>query len=249
MAFSGRPMERVKTSPAYEHVCARIRRAVHLGEYMPGDRLSSERDLAQQLGVSRVTLREAIRVLEGEGYVTTSGRRGTRVVVAFRGRDAAGRLEPSTSQPRHLRELLRDRLDEIEDLFGFRRANEGYAARLAATRRNGGHLDRLRASIDALRASDNIPEFRKADSAFHLTIADASGNAYLQKAIEDGRADMFRPLDLLNIDVTISGSINDHSAILWAIEAGDADRAETLMIDHIEHSRTEIRRVIMDESA
>ena len=249
MGLSGRQMKRVETLPTYEHVCARIRRAVHLGEYMPGDRLPSERDLAQQLGVSRVTLREAIRVLEGEGYITTSGRGGTRVVGAFQRQDATGRLELNSLQSRLLRERLRDRLDEIEDLFDFRRANEGYAARLAATRRNDEHLDRLRASIDALRTSDNIPEFRKADSSFHLTIADASGNAYLQKAIEDGRADMFRPLDLLDIDVTISGSINDHSAILWAIEAGDPDRAETSMVDHIELARTEIRRVIVDEDA
>src|SRR5712691_7348558 len=69
------PMERIEPSPVYELVVERIRRAIHIGTYVPGDRLPPERALAEQLGVSRTTVREAIRVLEGQGYVET--RRGS----------------------------------------------------------------------------------------------------------------------------------------------------------------------------
>jgi len=67
-------IEPIDFAAAYEVVTERIRRAIHIGSYLPGDKLPPERTLAQQLGVSRTTVREAIRVLEGEGYVMS--RRG-----------------------------------------------------------------------------------------------------------------------------------------------------------------------------
>ena len=67
-------MERVELSPAYELVVECIRRAIHIGTYIPGDKLPPERLLAEHLGVSRTTLREAVRVLASEGYVES--RRG-----------------------------------------------------------------------------------------------------------------------------------------------------------------------------
>ena len=67
-------IEPIDFAAAYEVVTERIRRAIHIGSYLPGDKLPPERMLAQQLGVSRTTVREAIRVLEGEGYVVS--RRG-----------------------------------------------------------------------------------------------------------------------------------------------------------------------------
>ena len=74
--MTAKSSEPIRTTHAYEEVCTRLRRAIHLGEYVPGNRLPSERDLADQFGVSRVTVREAIRVLEGEGYIISSGRAG-----------------------------------------------------------------------------------------------------------------------------------------------------------------------------
>lgn len=242
-------MERVKTQPAYEHVCARIRRAIHLGDYLPGDRLPSERDLSEQLGVSRVTIREAIRVLEGEGYIVTTGRAGGGRVIVTRPKEAAeAKFDSAGKTAGYWRQYLRDHLDEIESLFDFRHANEAYAAGLAATRRTTEQVEKLRLSIDQMRISRDMPTFRRADSIFHLTIADASANPYFQQAIEDARADMFRPMDALNVDVTISDSIKQHSEVLRAIEAKDERKAQRLMAKHIERSREEIRRVILEEN-
>jgi DNA-binding FadR family transcriptional regulator len=239
-------MERIKTVPAYEHVCAQIRRAIHLGEYVPGDRLPSERDLSAQLGVSRVTVREAIRVLEAEGYVRSSGRGGGgRLVIAALHDDPEG-----APDRRHAWLLyLRRNYDEIESLFDFRHANESYAARLAAARRSDDHLQKLRESLEALRVSDNIPAFRQADSMFHLVIADASANSYLRKAVEDARADMFLPVDAADFDVNLTDSVRHHTEIIEAIETRDPERAEAAMAKHIETSRVEIRSLILGEEA
>ena len=61
-------MEPVRKIAVHELVVSRLRRAIHLGDYLPGDRLPSERDIADRLEVSRESVREAIRVLESEGY-------------------------------------------------------------------------------------------------------------------------------------------------------------------------------------
>lgn len=241
-------MERVKTQPAYEHVCARVRRAIHLGDYLPGDRLPSERDLSDQLGVSRVTVREALRVLEGEGYVVTTGRAGGGRVLVARPEEAAEAMFDSAAKTAgYWRQYLRDHLSEIENLFDFRQANEAFAAGLAATRRTDEQVEKLRQSVEDMRASRDMSTFRRADSAFHVTIAIASTNPYFKDAIEDARADMFRPMDALNVDVTISDSQKHHAEVLRAIEAKDEKKAHRAMARHIEHSREEIRRVILDE--
>jgi GntR family transcriptional repressor for pyruvate dehydrogenase complex len=241
-------MQRVKTQPAYEHVCARIRRAIHLGEYLPGDRLPSERDMAGQLGVSRVTIREALRVLEGESYIVTTGRAGGgRVEVARTKVAVEASFDGADRSAGYWRQYLRDHLGQIDNLFDFRHANEAYAAGLAAHWCTDEQLDRLRQSIEDMRRSTEMATFRRADSTFHLTIAGASANSYFQKAIEDARADMFRPMDALNVDVTSSKSIKHHSEVLKAIESRDEGKARNAMARHIKFSRDEIRRVILDD--
>src|SRR5262249_30091725 len=67
-------IERVAHVPVYGLVVDKLRRAIHNGSFVPGDKFPPERELSKQLGVSRASVREAIRVLEGEGYVET--RRG-----------------------------------------------------------------------------------------------------------------------------------------------------------------------------
>jgi GntR family transcriptional repressor for pyruvate dehydrogenase complex len=64
----------IEHSSVYELVVEQLRRAIHIGTYLPGDKLPPERELAQRLEVSRASVREAVRMLEGEGYVET--RRG-----------------------------------------------------------------------------------------------------------------------------------------------------------------------------
>src|SRR5258707_7702359 len=74
-------IERVEHVPVYGLVVDQLRRAIHSGAFVPGDKVPPERELSKQVGVSRASVREAIRVLEGEGYVETRrGARGGRIV-------------------------------------------------------------------------------------------------------------------------------------------------------------------------
>ena len=227
-SFAVGPVERM---PAYVQVADLLRRAIQLDQFVPGDKLPSEPDLAKRLGVSRVTLREAIRQLEGEGLVTS--RRPQGLFVA--------RQE---GLPAQRKAYLRDEFNRIRQLLDIRAAIEPMAARLAAEHRTKKDLKAMTASINEMRAADDVPSFRKSDSAFHLAIARASKNGYLPSAVEDARADMFLPFDTRDYTVTWSSSPADHSTILEAIRGRNSERAADAMLAHIRSSGEEIDVVI-----
>jgi DNA-binding FadR family transcriptional regulator len=120
---------RLDIPPAYEVVVDRLRRMILLSVYRAGDKFPPERVHSEQLGVSRVTLREAIRVLEGEGLV--EARRGaTGGVVVLDRRVSVDAL----------RRRLRESLAGLEGISDFRLANERCAAQRAVTRITGEQL-------------------------------------------------------------------------------------------------------------
>jgi GntR family transcriptional regulator, transcriptional repressor for pyruvate dehydrogenase complex len=225
---------RVERAAAYELVVERIRRAIHLALYVPGDRLPSERALAEEMGVSRVTVREALRVLEGEGYVKSQRGAGGGPVVQQRKRETIEQLRAS----------LRSRLQELEQTLEFREAVETAAAALAAERRTEDQLRDLAVLAEGLRTSGSQAIFRRADSAFHLLIGEASGNPLLRHAIEEARAAMFLPLDALNFEVMVETSVRGHRRIVAALEAADPRRAARTMADHIRTTRKELYIVL-----
>jgi len=215
----------------YLGVVERIRRAMHLGIYVPGDRLPPERELAPVLGVSRTTLREALRLLEGEGLVET--RRGA----------AGGAFVRAAARPKLSESGLLAQIRAFDDLLDFRLANECAAARLAARRRTDRDLQLMGEALEGIRRNTAIDLFRRADSHFHLAIAAAARNAMLQAAIEDGRAAMFAPLALLDFEVMQTNALEGHRTIVQAIAAADPGAAERAMAAHIEDTRRELRLV------
>jgi DNA-binding FadR family transcriptional regulator len=219
------------TAAAYAGVAERIRRAIHLGVYVSGDRLPPERELAPALGVSRTTLREALRVLEGEGLLES--RRGA----------AGGAFVREAGQPALADGNLLAQVRAFEDLLDFRLATECAAARLAAQRRSERDLRLMSESLEGIRRNTSMDLFRRADSTFHLAIAEAARNPMLQAAIEDGRAAMFAPLDLLDFEVMRTNALEGHRTIVNAITLADPDAAERAMAAHIEDTRRELRLV------
>ncbi len=204
------------------------RRKIHLGEYKPGDKLPPERQHAEQLGISRVTLREAIRTLAAEGYVDV--RRGATGGVT---------VLDLQQDPSELRETLRLRLDEVLDLQRFRAVNERLAAELAADRATEDDLAALEASVLALDESEDFGQFRQADSAFHLGIAAAARSPLLAAAVEQARTTMFGFTDAL--DPTLApASRGDHRRILDAIRNGDSRAAGRTMQAHVERTTREL---------
>jgi GntR family transcriptional repressor for pyruvate dehydrogenase complex len=228
------PIEPVDIASAYQVVTERIRHALHIGTYLPGDKLPSERVLAEQLGVSRTTIREAIRVLEAEGYI-----------VSKRGANGGITVLDQSKDEMRLRPLLAQRMPELEQAFEYRIAVEGDAAYFAALRRSKADLQKMRKAFKVLSGGRETARFRAADSNFHLAIADAAHNPFMKEAIEKVRAFMWMPVDRLVVGVFETA--NDlHAVILEAIENQNADEARAAAIAHIEAARDDLRRVLRE---
>jgi GntR family transcriptional repressor for pyruvate dehydrogenase complex len=223
-------IQRVEPAPTHELVVEEIRRAIHMGLYVPGDRLPAERALAEQLGVSRATLREALGVLRTEGYVES--RRGAHggLVVLDQGIDEE-----------RMRPVVQDRLQEFEELLDLREAIEGAAARLAADRRTAADLKALTAAFNAMSRGLETERFRAADSAFHMAVAAAARNRMMLRAIEEARAAMWMPIDD-RIEKVFPSAHRHHERILTAIRDRNPRAAERAAIAHLEVVRHDLRR-------
>lgn len=228
-------LERVEVPVAAEVVSDRLRRAIQIGTFLPGDRLPPERELAAQLGISRVTLREALRTLERERLLGLA-RRGPG--------GGAQILEPEAGA---FHAELRGRRAELEDVFEFRAICEGAAAALAAERRSDDDIRRLDAALEALTEDMSPGDFRAADNEFHLAIADAAGNGKLRQAVEDSRAEMFKPLDTIPFEVILPSTLKQHRQIRTAIERRQVAAASRSMREHVEAAKREVLAALAAE--
>lgn len=229
----------IRSTATYELVVEQLRKAIFLGRFMPGEKLPPERDLAKQLLVSRTTIREAIRVLEGEGLVAVRRGAAGGLVVLDQHRLKKAEIEVYMEAQRAL----------LDSLFEFRIANECAAASLAAMRREPKHLARMRKALvemDTLCATEesrantaNIARFFACDSEFHLAIAEASMNHFLLEAVEQSRAAMFLPVG--KVFLKLEDRANDHHrGIFQAIESQNCKLASQRMRMHIEATRASL---------
>lgn len=230
-----RPVQvsRGRATSGYLGVVDFLRREISLGRLLPGDRLPAERKFAEQLGVARETLRQALRVLEGSGQI-----------LIVRGTSGGAVVQDHGLSPEFVRHELRARRVSLLSLVEYRAEIEAAAARIAAERHQSADIEAMREAQAQLGEATNKDEFRRADTAFHLAVAQSSGNAHLAAAVEDARAEMFLPVDLADFDFVKETSHTEHHAVLEAIAAGEGERAATLMREHIERTRRELLQVI-----
>jgi GntR family transcriptional repressor for pyruvate dehydrogenase complex len=225
------PFKALQRLRAFEEVIDQIEHAIADGQLRPGERLPPERELAVTFGVSRTSVREALRVLEMFGVIAT--RRGT-------GPDS-GTIVASSAEIGLASALrLHSALLQIptQDLVDVRVALESYAASHAAYRRTSADLDELRRLIEAMHACDKREEFYSLDTRFHLALASCSGNALLPVLMEALRASMEREMsrtfsELRDWPAERERLRREHDALLSAVESKDAARAEQLVRDHI----------------
>ncbi len=155
----------VKSKKVYEHVIEQIQNMVMTGVLQKGDKLPSERDLVEQLGVSRASIREAIRALEMIGLIESRQGEGNFI---------GGDINSSFFEPLSVMFMLND--GKSEDVLELRRVIEVEAAALAAghiTEEGKVELNRL---MLELKEAKNEDESAKVDKALHYTIAKISGN-------------------------------------------------------------------------
>jgi len=223
-------IETVDLVATHRLVIDRLRHAIHIGTYLPGDKLPPQRMLAQQLGVSRTTVRDAVRVLEAEGYVVSRRGAAGGITVLDQGQDE-----------KRLRPMLQSRMAELDEAFEIRIAVEGAAARLAAQRRTDDDLAQLRQAYVGLEQGRETARFRAADNVFHLAVADAARNRYMRQAVEAARATTWVPVDQL-ISLVFTSAHEHHAQILRAIEQADPEAAEQAAVAHIQRAQRDLHR-------
>ena len=227
-----RPLNVERVLPAYEQVASQLRALIISGEIAPGDRLPVESELPAMFGVSRSTIREALRVLSSQNLVgTRRGVHGGTFVVKPQPENVSDFLEVSLGLM-----TINDAMG-IDDLIEVRELLEVPAARLAATRRRESHLDSLRAILEQ-PAGSAAPRTFAETRGFHEIILTATGNAVLEVVT--------RPIfGVLKTRIQRGAATTafwtevhaDHQRIVAAIEAGDGEVASECMLAHLEHLR------------
>ncbi len=215
----------VRTGNAFEETVERILRAVKLGAVACGERLPPERELAGMLGVSRDTLREAIRALAAEGVVESRrGRSGGAYVLRVPG-DAPGGI----------RDLVEGLPGGLQDVLVFRRTVETGAAEAAAGRALSAAERRLLLQRRDAAEQADAAGYRIADTRFHLALAEASGSPLLATAVADARLRINSLLDAIPmLEVNLVHSAEQHRRICEAVLGGDPEAARRAMAEHLD---------------
>ena len=211
----------------------RLRQSVVHGELQPGERLPNEAALATDFGVSRATVREALRVLAAQNLIRTAKGAGGGSYVTLPSVDHISEFLTANIG------LLTDARDvSLEELLEARELLEVPAARLAAERRNEEELERLRDAIpdEPLRLGTQRQFVYNKD--FHLAVLEGCRNALLLIAAQPVFEVLQRNLARSKLGARFHRTINEHHrGIAAAIEAGDADAAGGEMYEHLEYLR------------
>jgi DNA-binding FadR family transcriptional regulator len=227
----------VREGLAFEETVERLLTLIKLGLVGPGERFPAERELAAQLGISRRTLREAIRELQQAGYVESRrGRSGGTFVTGA----------PPAPDRGELRRMAREDGDRLFDALTFRLAVEAGSADVLAdlVARSRARSDLRQVLLGRLADVNGAcpQDYRRLDTVFHLSIAELTGSNLLAAACTDAR---MRLNDLLNAIPVLQRNIDrtsgQHMAIVTAILAGDAERARRAVAEHLEGTAALLR--------
>jgi DNA-binding FadR family transcriptional regulator len=227
------PIQTVEPRRLYRQIADQIATLIRRGEYRPGARLPPERDLAKKLGVSRPSVREALIALEVEGFVEV--RIGSGVYVADARRMASRRpVLPPDSGP--------------FELIDARRFVESECAALAARHATAAQIRQMRAALVAMDRDHRkrvVPLDN--DHLFHLRIAEASGNSALALMVRTLWAQRTGPLFLqlehhFDTPDLWRAAIDEHQAVLAAIEKHDPAGARAAMRRHLTQAAYRFKR-------
>lgn len=209
----------VRAGNGFEEALEQILQVIRLGLVPVGGRLPAERELAERLGVSRVTLREALRVLADEGLVESRrGRYGGTFV-----REATASQGPPAGLG----------APELEDTLRFREILEAGAAELAASQGlDEAGEQRLRGALDATRDAA-LADYRRQDTLFHLALVELVGSPTLNARYAAVRASLNDLLGRIPLLVrNLEHAQHQHTALVDAVTAGDAEAARAVAREH-----------------
>ena len=213
----------VQPPSTFEETVERLGTAIRLGLLAPGSRLPAERDLAEQLQISRSTLRQALTTLVQSGHlVSVRGRAGGTFVAEA----------PPLSEDAPVGEPLDDQARVVLDM---RVALETGAVLLAAERAHEEDLARLEELVDGMDGAQSFEDYRRADVRFHIGLAEAARSPGLVTAMTEMQGRMSELIArIAHPDEVLSRSNAQHRRLLALIRKRDIGRAVRLMRDHIE---------------
>lgn len=233
-----------KQKSVYLQVVEQIRQSIKEGHLLPGDQLLPERELAEQFGVSRPSVRQALAVLDNLGVIEITPRDGAYI----RRPDLEHAVEPLTQA------LFWER-EQVAHLFEMRLLIETQAGRLAALRREAADLNRLQAINRRYEAELGQKDLAfQANKDFHIAIVEAAKNPLL--------TEVMTPILVATMEVYLSARqeslpktknlqdyVDEHRRILEAIEQQDADLAEQLIAKHINDARRRVGMILAADNA
>jgi len=224
---------------ASEQVAVQIQHYIQEERLGPGDFLGREEDLAAEFGVSRPTLREALKLLASGNLIRASKGPGGGIFVAHTADEGMGR-----SLSDAIGMMLETGVVTLEELLDARLLLEVPLAGLAAYQPDEENLHRLRQAVRGAATADDPNQLADFDGEIHKAIAAASGNRMLQ-ALTGWVFDVVQPSvnAALHEAIVQSAIVEQHEALLAAIEKGDAPRAERAMKDHLLYLRDVLRMV------
>jgi len=224
------PLQVIETRRLYRQIADQLSGLIAAGEYPPGSRLPAERDLAEQLGVSRPSVREALIALEVEGLVEVRGGSGVYVLRA-----------PVAGRP--------PRVGDVPGPFDVIRARwlvEGEICGLAARNATKPQLAAIADTLKAMgQCRSDDPAWIELDQQFHLRIAEATGNAALVLMVKTLWHQRTGPLYLqleqhFNPLDSWTHAVQEHGAIYRALAARDAKLATRLMRKHMDNAEARL---------
>lgn len=226
--------EAIRRNKVYEEVARQLERMI-LKKLQPGDKLPSERELAETLGVSRSSIRDAIRSLELVGLVEP--RQGSGTVVREISADTL--MNPLTN-------VLRHKVELVTELIDFRKMLEPPLASRAATHATEEELVEMEEILHRQETKFRAGQLAiEEDSEFHYAIAMASGNSVVLKVL-DVLMDLLR--DTRERSLQTEGrpqkSLAGHRRVFAAIKKRDAEAAKAAMRRHIE----DVEEIVLNES-
>jgi GntR family transcriptional regulator, transcriptional repressor for pyruvate dehydrogenase complex len=226
----------VRGHHAFEGCVEQLATAIRLGVYPRGSTLPPERELAERLGVSRATLREAIAALRAADFVNTTRGRGGGTVVSFR---------PKRPSSRGARALV-PRSEHLRDTLVFRRIVEPGASGLAAERAlSHDERDLLVCAHDEVASAQDPAVHRQADSRFHLALAAVTGSPMTLRAVTSVQSDLHDMLNAIPVlEPNIDHSSRQHRLILHAVLKGDAGKARRVMESHCDDTAALLRGLL-----
>jgi GntR family transcriptional regulator, transcriptional repressor for pyruvate dehydrogenase complex len=211
----------VQTPTTFEETVERLGTAIRLALLPPGTRLPPERELAEQLGISRSTLRQAFTALTQSGHLT-----------AVRGRFGGTFVADHPPLTEGTGVALEGRWRELLD---YRVAVETGAALLAAERATDADLARLREPVAEMETAADFPAYRRADVFFHLGLAEAAHAPRLVAAMTEVQAGMSELIGhIAHPQAVLARSNAQHARLITYLERRDGLRAVRLVREHLE---------------